>query len=293
MLSVVIPTQNRSSYLSETLEALEGQQEMAGDFEVIVVDDGSSDDTKTLLASDRWNGLDLRWRHQTQQGPAIARNRGIALARGERVLLLGDDTRPTPNTLTAHLEVAAGRDIGVQGHIDWDPNRPITPVMHFLAPAGPQFYFKNLRDGEAAPYTAILGSNFSAPTAWFRNDVFDESFPDAALEDTELAFRFERKGQHSIYTRRATCLHHHHYATLEPFLDRQRRAGRAARHAIALHTSLFWPLIGQPMLFGSWVLARNLLRTALWQKRQEDTWDLRCRRALLRGYLEAGASSRS
>lgn len=292
MFTVVIPTRDRSPYLAETLEALASQEEVRGAFEVVVIDDGSSDDTADLLAAERWSALDLRWQCQDGLGPAIARNRGIALAHGERVLLLGDDTRPIPGALAAHLEAADGRQIGVQGHIDWDPDAPITPVMNFLAPAGPQFYFKGLREGEPIPYTAVLGSNFSAPTAWFRDDPFEEGFPDAALEDTELAYRMERKGRRAIYTQRATCLHHHHYETLEPFLARQRRAGRAARHAVGLHLGLLWPVIAQPTVFGAWVLARHLLRVASGQGRSEDVWDLRCRGAFLRGVLEARLYSR-
>lgn len=292
MLTVVIPTRNRAPYLAETLAALADQEDMRGAFEVVVIDDGSTDDTAALLQSERWNVLGLRWQRQDGQGPAVARNRGIALARGERVLLLGDDTRPVPGALVAHPQAAADQEVGVQGHIDWDPNAPITDVMRFLAPAGPQFYFKGLREGETIPFSAVLGSNFSAPTAWFRADPFEEGFPDAALEDTEQAYRFERKGQKSIYTRQALCLHHHHYETLEPFLARQRRAGRAARHAVGLHFGLLWPVIGQPTVFGGWLLARHLLRTLIGQRRQEDSWDLRCRGAFLRGVLEAKVYSR-
>lgn len=283
-MTVVIPTRDRAERLAETLAALAAQDGVA--FEVVVVDDGSRDATHELLESERAAALDLRWQRQDREGPAAARNRAVSMARAERVLLLGDDTRPAPGALRAHLEAAAGRDVAVQGHIDWDPEAPVTDVMRFLAPAGPQFYFAGFTDGEPIPYTGVLASNLSAPTAWLRDDPFDEGFPDAAFEDTELAYRWRRKGRGAIYGRRALCWHRHHYETLEPFLERQRRAGRAARHAVARHARLAWPVVVEPSLFGVWVAARHAMRCAVAARRDEDAWDLRCRGAFLRGFLK-------
>lgn len=282
-LTVAIPTRDRPERLAETLEALAGQ-EVDGRYEVVVVDDGSGGDTVELLRSLGREGLDLRWERQEPSGPAAARNRAVRLARAGRLLFLGDDTRPAPGALAAHLAAAEGREVAVQGHIDWDPEAPVTPVMRFLAPEGPQFYFKGLRDGEPIPYTAVLGSNFSAPTAWLREDPYDEGFPDAALEDTELAYRLERKGRRAIYAARALSWHRHHYETIEPFLARQRRAGRAARYAVARHPRMASSLIAKPLLFGVWLFLRSVSR-----RREEELWDLAARRAFFQGFFQGSA----
>ena len=289
-LSVVIPTRNRRDRLAETLDALAedalaeeftGDTAVDGGFEVIVVDDGSDPGHLDALQSAP-RPFPCRWLQQTGLGPAAARNRGVQEACGERILFLGDDTRPAPGCLAVH---AAGEDTGIQGHIDWDPHVPVSEVMDFLAPEGPQFYFRGLRPGEPVPYTAVLGSNASFPRRWLVDEPFDEGFPAAAFEDTELAWRFDAHGWSTLYRPDALCWHHHPYPTLDPFLQRQRRAGHAARHAVGKHPRLAGPVVLWPTLFTGVVFARHLLRSATGRRRPRDLWDLRCRLAFLRGFL--------
>ena len=97
-VSVVIPTFNRIDTLPEVLEAL-ARQEGAPSFEVIVVDDGSTDDTADWLAERPHDDLSLRALRQENRGPAAARNAGVAIARGEWVAFLGDDTVPAAGWL--------------------------------------------------------------------------------------------------------------------------------------------------------------------------------------------------
>ncbi|MEM9598020.1 MAG: glycosyltransferase, partial [Acidobacteriota bacterium] len=300
-LSVVIPTRNRRRQLAATLAALAQEAAEAlpgGPLQVVVVDDGGTDDTLPFLDGFSDPRLAITVLRQDGAGPAAARNRGVAAARGERILFLGDDTRPAPGCLRWHLasgHLATGRpgqgDDGptaVQGHIDWDPERPVTPLMDFLAPEGPQFYFRGLRDGTVIPFTAVLGSNLSAPRRWLVDEPFDEGFPHAAVEDTEMAWRWQARGWRIVYRPGALCWHDHRYDDLTPFLDRQRRAGASARYAIRKHPRLLWPLALRPTLFGAAVRMRRLLGRG----RPTDGWDLACRRAFLKGFLAGGAVTR-
>jgi len=299
-LSIVIPTRDRAPILAATLEALARQRCLVGrgaagctpgiELEVIVADDGSTDETGKLLDALAARELPYKLRALSlpAAGPAAARNRGIAAARAPRVLLLGDDTLPEPDTVAAHLELGAGDELGVQGWIDWDPGLELTPVMRFLAPAGPQFYFAGLSDLEPVPYWSVLGSNLSAPTAWFRDEPFDEGFTHACFEDTELAWRWARRGRRVILARRARCLHRHLYREIEPFYQRQRRAGHAARRALLRHPAMAWQVAVLPAV----VLLRRLPGAALDRVRgrlaPEQWWDLRCRVEMLRGLLLGG-----
>jgi glycosyltransferase involved in cell wall biosynthesis len=104
-VTVVIPTHDRCALLALTLRSVLWQRDV--DLEVVVVDDGSSDDTAAMVA-----GLDdprVRLvRHATAQGVSAARNRGIAEARGAWVAFLDDDDLWAPDKLARQLGAARG-----------------------------------------------------------------------------------------------------------------------------------------------------------------------------------------
>ncbi|MCZ6541357.1 MAG: glycosyltransferase family A protein, partial [Nitrospinae bacterium] len=98
-VSVVIPTFNRAWCLAETLRSVARQT--FRDFETIVVDDGSTDDTPDLLC--RFPEVRVhRW--EDNRGVSAARNRGIEMARGEWVCFLDSDDRWVPGKLQAQVE---------------------------------------------------------------------------------------------------------------------------------------------------------------------------------------------
>src|SRR5450830_1529256 len=84
--SIVIPTYNRMKFLQQALDSVWAQTH--DDYEIIVVDDGSTDGTKDYLAS-----LDGRVKtvRQSNSGPAAARNLGVRQAKGEYVAFLDSD----------------------------------------------------------------------------------------------------------------------------------------------------------------------------------------------------------
>src|SRR6266508_5738391 len=104
-VTVVIPTHDRCALLALTLRSVLWQRDV--ELEVVVVDDGSSDDTAAMVA-----GLgDARVRlvrHPTALGVSAARNRGIAEARGAWVAFLDDDDLWAPDKLARQLQAARG-----------------------------------------------------------------------------------------------------------------------------------------------------------------------------------------
>lgn len=98
--SILMPTYNRAAFLPETLESVFAQR--FADYELIVVDDGSSDGTPALLAR---YGERLRVLRQARRGPGAARNLGLAQARGEYVIFLDSDDLFMPWTLEVFDQV--------------------------------------------------------------------------------------------------------------------------------------------------------------------------------------------
>jgi len=98
-VSVVIATYNRARFLPETIESVLKQR--FRDFELIVVDDGSTDETREVLRS---YGDRVRSFYQENRGPSAARNLGIRQARGQWIAIQDSDDLCTPD----HLEVLFG-----------------------------------------------------------------------------------------------------------------------------------------------------------------------------------------
>jgi len=142
LISVIIPTHDRAGLLLQTLAALRRQTHRP--LQVIVVDDGSTDDTWARLAA--WiatptasSGEEYCRVHQTQAGPAAARNTGLSLAQGELIQFLDSDDRMSPDKLSRQAALLAATP-GLDGAycawrswfdgslIPYGPRRQTTPI---------------------------------------------------------------------------------------------------------------------------------------------------------------------
>ena len=103
-ISVVIPTYNRLPILGDCIAALEEQTLNRARYELIVVDDGSTDGTPAALAAHSGLAVICQLRNR---GPAAARNAGIHAASGTYVLFLDDDIIARPQLLEQHLTIHA------------------------------------------------------------------------------------------------------------------------------------------------------------------------------------------
>ncbi len=124
-VTVHVPTFDRSSFLSTLVERLASQSLAAERFEVVVVDNGSSDDTWEVLR-DLVARTHLRMtacRLHTNVGPAGARNVAVSVSRAPLLAFTDDDCLPAPGWLEAVLAAAAGGADVVQGRTEPDPSR--------------------------------------------------------------------------------------------------------------------------------------------------------------------------
>jgi glycosyltransferase involved in cell wall biosynthesis len=242
-ISVVIPTYNRVGGLERTLTALEDQQPRDFDFEVVVVDDGSKDDTAELLASWRARRFNLRFNSQTNQGPAAARNRALELASGELVLFGGDDIEPHPEQVWEHVREHARRAdprAAVLGLTRWPEGGELTSTMvHIDGPGAQQFSYHAFTPGAEYDFRHFYTSNVSLPRALMQQEPtgFSTAFRWAAFEDAEFAYRLANRGMRIFYHPGALAWHHHHYDA-RGFCVRQNRCGEMADVLVRLHPQL-------------------------------------------------------
>ncbi len=233
-VSVVVPTRNRSGMLEELLDSLAAQSLDPGRFEVIVVDNGSTDETAALLERKQAEvPYTLRVHHQQNAGPGTARNRGWQLASAPLVAFTDDDCRATPGWLEALVE-AAGRhpDAIVQGRTQMPPAAvdKVTPFSRVLEITGP------------GPYYATC--NILYPRELLdRLGGFDESFSEPTSEDTDLGWRARAEGADYAFVDDAVI---HHAVVDLGAIGKLRWAFRwsDAMRAFALHpglrTTLIW-----------------------------------------------------
>lgn len=242
-LSVVIPTHNRIAMLERVLDALD-RQEGAPEFEVVVIDDGSKDDTasrvRSHLEAKRWR-IPLRFESQPNGGPGRARNRGVTLATGRFVVFIGDDTVPEPRFIAEHARVhrESGDDpmVACLGYTGWPDDARATPFMDYINDYGLQFGYKLIEHGNVVPFNFFYTSNISIDRELLAAHPFDTSFPAAAWEDIELSFRLDANGLKIHYDANAVT-RHHHPMTVDSFSRRQYTVGRSGAIFFEKHPEL-------------------------------------------------------
>lgn len=238
-VAVVIPTYRRPETLFRVLDAL-GRQSSPPDFEVVVVDDGSEDGTWERLRA-YCAPYPLRSFTQPNAGPARARNRGVEVASGDIVVFLGDDTVPEPQFLSVHARTHAkhaGASIAVLGYTTWPAGRRVSPFLHHINEYGLQFGYGLIADPDSVPFNFFYTSNISLPRRLLLGaGLFDTTFPHAAWEDIELAYRLTKQGMRILYRPDAVARHFHEI-TFRSFRRRQEKSGEAAAIFFEKHPEL-------------------------------------------------------
>jgi len=273
--SVIIPTYNRAGLLRHTLDSLVGQHLPTAEFEVLVVDDGSSDGTAELVRgyADR---LDLRYFFQPDEGwrVAQARNVGLAAAAGAVSVMVDSGVVLHSGCLAAHLDShrrAAG-PVAVVGYVygfgtdgveaeemvraleSGGFENPDTFIAQLAengrwADVRERFYAKYADEFAElpAPWIVYWTCNVSAPTDRLRAvGGFDEQIRSWGGEDLELGYRLHLDGVRFTLNRAACSVHSPHGSSLA---DRMAEARGVHRYVAAKHGTPVMRLL--PMLGGA------------------------------------------
>lgn len=232
-LTVIIPTYNRKGILKKCLNALFNQAYPQSDYEIIVIDDGSTDGTEELVKSLRSDSsCVLRYFRQEHRGPAATRNVGIENANGKIILFIGDDIIATSTLLEEHSKwhrQYPDYNIAVLGYVTWAPEITVTPFMEWLEKGGGQFAYNEIARQTEVDFKYFFSSNVSVKTKFLKDyDLFfDESFPYAAYEDLEFSYRLHLKGVKLFYNADAIG-YHEHLTNFETSCQRMRLVGKSA-----------------------------------------------------------------
>ncbi len=115
MISVIIPTCNRANLLSAALQSITEQGHPVEKFEVVVVDNGSTDHTREVTAQFADRLSNLRYFYEPEPGLHAGRHRGLQEAQGDVLVYIDDDIRATPAWLEAIAENFADPGVAMVG----------------------------------------------------------------------------------------------------------------------------------------------------------------------------------
>lgn len=228
-LSVIIPAYNASSTVARLCDAL-ARQDYPHPFEIIVVDDGSSDQTASVLR----RYPTIRYVHQPNAGPASARNHGARLAGGDFLCFTDSDCVPHPDWIS---QLMAG----------FDPGTKVAVVMGSYGIANPRSILSRGIQAEIMfrhrflmpDFPQAFGSyNFCIKKSVFWTvGGFDERYRRASGEDNDLSYNIIRAG-HAIFFQRRALVDHHHTEDVLRYLKEQYRHGFWRASIYARHPAM-------------------------------------------------------
>jgi glycosyltransferase involved in cell wall biosynthesis len=225
--SVIIPTYNRRLILEKCIEALERQRipkdrGIVG-YEIIVVDDGSTDGTVEWLRENEGRWKHLRWFEQRHQGPAAARNLGVEKARGETIVFIDSDLVVRENFLVAHGEGLRKGELKMGSDRLFTYGRVIN-TNNFENPTAEAY---KITDFSAAYFAT---GNVAIARKWLeRAGGFDPEFREYGWEDLELGVRLKKLNLKLVKCPEAVGYHWHPEFSLEDLpgaIEREKQRGR-------------------------------------------------------------------
>jgi glycosyltransferase involved in cell wall biosynthesis len=227
-LSVIIATYNRAETIGETIRRLTNQDLDPEAFEVVVIDDGSNDDTSDVVAE--WivrAPFRLRYQCHTNRGPGYTQNRGLEAAVAPVILLMADDIFMTRSALSAHLalhDAHPEQEVAVLGRVvQSDELGQSVFLKRWEA-----FRFKDFVGLIELPYYRFWACNISAKRdfvlKWgpFREERGRAGA--ASHEDAELGYRLHKGGLRILYAPDALA-YHYHVVSFEGACNRRRMQG--------------------------------------------------------------------
>ncbi len=251
-ISIVIPTRNRKNILKKCLKSLNKQSISNNKYEIIVIDDGSNQDNKTMIESLNLKP-DIIYRYQNHSGPAKSRNKGINLASGTYIIFIDDDIIVNEQFVESHLsKLLNNHNVIVHG-----------PVIHTKDLDNPTTAEKKISDFSTAFFAT--GNASIKKSYLIEAGLFNERFYEYGWEDLEFGKRLKQLGLKAIKAENAVGYHlKYHFSPnhIKNIKEKERKRGRMAvlyhdinpRLSVKLST-LYWKpliLILEMLTIGNW-----------------------------------------
>ncbi|MDJ0583249.1 glycosyltransferase family 2 protein [Crocosphaera sp.] len=225
-ISIVIPTYNRKPILEKCLKALEKQQlndDKISNYEVVLVDDGSTDGTLEWLQKNKADFPHVSSFSQNHLGPAAARNLGVTKAKGDIIIFIDSDLVVTESFLQCHANAL------IKGEKKLGSDRLFTygaviNTCNFEDPTSEPY---KITDFSAAYFAT---GNVAIARKWLEKaGLFDTSFQLYGWEDLELGVRLKQLGLTLIKCPEAMGYHWHppfSLAQIPNLIDKEIQRGR-------------------------------------------------------------------
>lgn len=223
MISVIIPAHNAARTIEACLVALQQQTAVSDPYEIIVVDDGSSDNTGHLATN-----LGAQVLRQPRSGPAAARNLGIRAAHGDIACFTDADCIPAP-TWMSEITAPLRHDPDIAASKGAYCTRQREIAARFV-----QLEYEDKYD-RLKSYSRIAFMDFYSAACrrqvLLENDGFDERFPNS--EDRELSYRLAARGYEMVFQPAALVCHYHSHTIADYFRKKIKNGywtAQAVRH---------------------------------------------------------------
>lgn len=224
LFSIVIPTYNSSRMLRRCLDSIKKIE--YPDFEIIVVDDGSTDDTADMVKE----YSNVRYVYQENQGPAAARNRGVAEAAGDLIFFTDADCVLPPDILSRYASIFAESSYaGVGGGY-----RTLNKESKVARYIGWEIAFRHDR---ARPMETKAFGTYNAVfvrQAFVDTGGFDTGFTMASGEDFDLCYRLVNDGRQLGFDP-DIFVYHEHPDSIGKYLKQQLKRGETRLHNVFRH----------------------------------------------------------
>jgi len=216
-ISVIIPAYNAENKIKKTLNAVLSQKYPEKELEVIVVDDGSSDNTINIIKKFKKVKL-ITKKHG---GPASARNLGVKKSKGDIILFTDSDCIPKKNWIKRMIEPFNNKDVvAVAGTYD-----TLNDDFFMARFVGYEIEMRHqkMKELDSIDFVGTYNCAFRK-LLFLKYGGFNELFKEASGEDPELSFRMIEKGKRIVFQSKSIVYHKHPESLTKYLKQKYKRA---------------------------------------------------------------------